>query len=145
MKNENNLCLCSEIRSDGTLNLFIQPQALKPLGSGEILVEVQAAPINPADIALMLANADMTTARKTGKGLEAIFSADIPGKRVGGFAGRLDQPLPTGIEAAGTVIDAAPDCADLVERATERCRRLRRRGVLGRHQAQGRQGGVPAQ
>jgi NADPH:quinone reductase len=88
------------VTTDGTLRLTIDPVDLGEPGPDEVIVRIEAAPVNPTDIFLMLSMADLAQARAVDGALEA----PVPPGVTKVFAGRLDQPLTVGSEGAGTVV-----------------------------------------
>ena len=52
--------LFSTANADGTLAVSLVPQQLAPLGDDELLVRIEATPINPSDLGLLF---DSTPAR----------------------------------------------------------------------------------
>lgn len=63
---DNALELCSLVTSHGTLELSLYEVPIPVLTANEVLVRVEASPINPSDLGLLLAGADMTTANVAG-------------------------------------------------------------------------------
>ena len=61
-----NLQLHSRISADGTLTLSLAETPVAAPGPGEILVRIEATPINPSDIGLLFGAADMSTAKAAG-------------------------------------------------------------------------------
>ncbi|GAB3258518.1 zinc-binding dehydrogenase [Nocardioides dilutus] len=106
--------LTSRVRSDGVVELAIIESDLRPPGPGEVVVRVEATPVNPSDIGLLLAGADPAGARKADEGSRTLL--DLPPDRHGALDARLDDPLPVGNEGAGTVVAAGPGAEDLVGR-----------------------------
>jgi NADPH:quinone reductase-like Zn-dependent oxidoreductase len=82
------------------------------------VVRVEAAPVNPSDIAPLLAGADLATARVTGTADEPVLTAEIPAVALESLAGRVGQSMPIGLEGAGTVVDAgaSPEAQALLGR-----------------------------
>lgn len=72
----------------------------------EVIVRVDASPINPSDLGLLFALADMRTATVSGSAARPVVTADIPAGLMKNLAGRLDQSLPVGNEGAGVVVAA---------------------------------------
>lgn len=95
--------------SDGQLRLSLEPVTLDEPGPDEVVVRVEATPINPSDLGLLLGPADVATVRAEGTPDRPVIVADIPQQRLAGIRTRLDQPLPVGNEGAGTVIKAGSD------------------------------------
>ena len=63
--------LRSTVLADGTLRLHLEPVTLPEPGPGQLLVRVEAAPINPSDLGLMFGPADMATLARDGQALTA--------------------------------------------------------------------------
>lgn len=102
----NGLELRSLTTSDGQLRLSLEPVTLDDPGPDEVVVRVEATPINPSDLALLLGPADISTIRSEGTPERPVLVADIPQHRLKMIRTRLDQSLPVGNEGAGTVIKA---------------------------------------
>jgi NADPH2:quinone reductase len=100
------LQLHSTIRSEGTLELSLAEVPVPEPGDGEVLVRVEATPINPSDMGLLFGPADMTTARASGSPERPVVTADVPERLLKTVAARLDQALPCGNEGAGVVVKA---------------------------------------
>src|SRR5690606_1797025 len=75
-------------------------------GADELVVRVEATPINPSDLGLLLGPADVSTVRAEGTPERPVLVADIPQQRLAAIRSRLDQSLPVGNEGAGTVVKA---------------------------------------
>ncbi|MDC9017507.1 zinc-binding dehydrogenase [Mycobacterium marinum] len=98
--------LRSVVTSEGTLELSLHEVAVPVPGANEVLVRVEASPINPSDLGLLVASADMATATVTGTAQRPIVTAPIGKATLGALSARLDQSLPVGNEGAGTVVAA---------------------------------------
>lgn len=94
--------LHSTVRADGRLRLEIAEVDVPTPGADEVLIRVEASPINPSDLGVLLGGADVTKAEVVDGGLEA----PIPEVMLKAFAARVDQALPVGNEGAGTVVEA---------------------------------------
>lgn len=107
-----------ELRStaleDGTLRLSLSSVTLADPSGDEVIVRVEAAPINPSDLGLLLGPADIASLRvdTTAGQPEIVF--DVPQARMGGIRSRLGQSLTVGNEGAGTVVAAGPDAQHLI-------------------------------
>lgn len=101
----------SKITSDGTLELGLETGEVPQPGPGEVVVRVEASPINPSDLGLFFGPADMTTAEATGATEGARVTAKVPPNLLRLAAARLDQNLAVGNEGAGVVV-AAGDSDD---------------------------------
>ena len=96
----------STITSSGELRLALATVELDEPGPEEVIVRVEAAPINPSDQGLLFGPADMTTAKAAGSVDAPIMIANIPERLMASIAARVDQPMPVGNEGAGVVIAA---------------------------------------
>ena len=72
----------------------------------DVVIRIQASPINPSDIGLLLGAADMRRAVSAGSAASPVVSAPIPESLMGGMAGRLGLSLAVGNEGAGVVVEA---------------------------------------
>lgn len=100
------LQLRSIVTAGGVLELSLLRIATPEPGAGEIVVRVEASPINPSDLGLLVGAADMTQARASGSGDDVKISAPVPERLMRAMAGRIDESMPVGNEGAGTVIAA---------------------------------------
>lgn len=108
--------LRSKIHADGTLTLSLEEVSLAAPVGDEVIVQVEAAPINPSDLGLLLGPADVSTMRQSGTVDRPILTFSVPEGRLGGVRARLDQSLPVGNEGAGTVIEAGEGAKALLGR-----------------------------
>jgi NADPH:quinone reductase len=97
------------ITADGELKMFLVDQPVPALADHEILVRVEAAPINPSDLALLTGPADLSTAQASGAGAAKALTATVPEPFRKFVAGRFGEALPAGNEGAGVVIAAGKD------------------------------------
>jgi NADPH:quinone reductase-like Zn-dependent oxidoreductase len=103
---ETALELRSLVTSQGTLELSLHDVPVPTPAANEVLVRVEAAPINPSDLGLLIASADMTTATVSGTPERPIVTASLAAGSLGGLSARVDKSLPVGNEGAGTVVAA---------------------------------------
>jgi NADPH:quinone reductase-like Zn-dependent oxidoreductase len=75
----------------------------------EIVVKVEATPINPSDHGVMFGWADMSKATSEGEGADRVLRAPLAPGGLARMKGRLGQDLPVGNEGAGTVVAAGSD------------------------------------
>src|ERR1700712_3783881 len=104
--NKTGLELRSLIRKSGELELSLASVPTPEPGPDEVLVRVEASPINPSDLGLLVGAADMSTAKASGTGDAAVVTAKVPDGAMRAMAGRLDESMPVGNEGAGVVIKA---------------------------------------
>ena len=96
----------STVSSGGTLELSIATVSVPEPAPDEIVVRVEASPINPSDLGLLFGPADMRTAKASGTPDDPVITADIPSGLMKMVEARLDQSLPVGNEGAGVVVRA---------------------------------------
>ncbi len=96
----------STVHEDGTLELALARVPTPELRDDEVLVRVEAAPINPSDLGLLFGTADVTTAEAAGTPELPAVRAAIPPKLQKAMAARLGEALPCGNEGAGVVVAA---------------------------------------
>ena len=103
--------LRSLVTSGGTLELSLHEVPVPAPGANEVLVRVEASPINPSDLGLLIASADMTTATVAGTPERPVVTASVGEAALGALSARLDKSLPVGNEGAGTVVAAGASAA----------------------------------
>jgi NADPH:quinone reductase-like Zn-dependent oxidoreductase len=106
----------SKVTSQGKLELWLDEFGVSEPLPGELVVRIDAAPVNPSDIILMLGPADLSTIRVEPSATRPTVSASIPPSRLAGVAHRLDQAVPVGNEGAGVVVGAGRGAEDMVGR-----------------------------
>jgi NADPH2:quinone reductase len=105
------LQLRSLVRRSGELEVSLAEVPVPQPGADEVLVRIEATPINPSDLGLLFGAADLGRARHGGTPARPLLSAPIPDGAMKAMAGRADQSLPVGNEAAGTVVEAGASAA----------------------------------
>ena len=98
--------LRTQITADGVLEMSLVDVPVPQPAADEVLIRVQATPINPSDIGLLFGAADMATARVSGTAERPVVRAHVPPAWMKAMAGRVGQSLPAGNEGAGTVVAA---------------------------------------
>jgi NADPH2:quinone reductase len=96
--------LRSLVTSEGALQLSLHDVPVPSPGLNEVLVRVEAAPINPSDLGLLVAGADMSSATVEGTRERPVVTAALGEGALAGLSARVDQSLPVGNEGAGTVV-----------------------------------------
>ena len=104
--------LRSTISSTGELRLDLAERDVPEPGGSEVVVAVEASPINPSDLGVLLGAVAPGTLRSDGPDLVGT----VPEAALALYRDRLDKPLPVGNEGAGTVIAAGPEAAALIGR-----------------------------
>jgi NADPH2:quinone reductase len=108
---ESALELRSLVSSRGTLELSLQEVPVPVPASDQVLVRVEASPINPSDLGLLIAGADLSKATVSGTPGRPVVTAPLGAGALGGLSARVDKSLPVGNEGAGTVVAAGPSAA----------------------------------
>lgn len=98
--------LHSLVTADGQLRLSIATVPTPVPAAHEVVVRVEAAPINPSDLGLLLAMANVTQATSTGSGDDTVVTAPIPPAVLPALAARIGEAMPVGNEGSGTVVAA---------------------------------------
>jgi NADPH:quinone reductase-like Zn-dependent oxidoreductase len=98
------LQLRSLIKKTGELELSLASVPTPEPGPDEVVVRVEAAPINPSDLGLLVGAADMSTAKASGTTDAPVVTAKVPEAGMRAMAGRLDESMPVGNEGAGVVV-----------------------------------------
>ncbi|MBZ6379864.1 NADH oxidase [Pacificimonas flava] len=98
--------LLTTVTEDGRLVLSLEPDEVREPKEDEIIVRVEATPINPSDLGLLLAPADMSTVRSETVDGHPALVADVDPKMRRVSAGRAGKKMPAGNEGAGTVVAA---------------------------------------
>ena len=96
--------LRSLIKKSGELEISLVRVSTPEPSADEVVVRVEAAPINPSDLGLLIGAADMATAKASGSKDAPVITAKVPEAAMKGMAGRLDESMPVGNEGAGVVV-----------------------------------------
>ena len=100
------LQLRSLIKAGGELVVSLERVAVPEPAADEVVVRVEATPINPSDLGLLLGPADLKTITVSGTPTQPVLTAKVPDAALKAMAGRLDESMPVGNEGAGTVVKA---------------------------------------
>lgn len=100
------LQILSTVGSDRRLEIALATVDTPTPGPGEVLIRMEAAPINPSDLGLLFGPADMSQVESVSDAERPSVRAPIPEAAMRGVAARVDQPMPVGNEGAGIVVAA---------------------------------------
>jgi NADPH:quinone reductase len=100
------LQLHSLISSSGELRVSLAQVPVVEPKDNEVVVRVEATPINPSDLGLLFGAADMSAASVAGEGDASVVTAPVPAGLMRAMAGRVDEAMPVGNEGAGVVVAA---------------------------------------
>ena len=98
------LQLRSIIKKSGELEISLLEIPTPEPSADEVVVRVEATPINPSDIGLLFGAADMSTAKASGSKDAPVVTARVPERAMRAMAARLDESMAVGNEGAGVVI-----------------------------------------
>ena len=94
------------ITEGGELKLSLQPVPVTAPADDEVLIRVEAAPINPSDLGLLVGPADMSTAAASGSAEDPVITAKVPENFLPALKARLGESMPVGNEGGGVVVQA---------------------------------------
>ncbi len=98
------LQLRSLIKKSGELEISLLNVPTPEPKPDEVVVRVEASPINPSDLGLLTGAADLSTAKASGTKDAPVITAKVPEAAMKSMAGRIDESMPVGNEGAGVVI-----------------------------------------
>src|ERR1700744_2734223 len=104
--------LRSTISSGGELRLELAERDVPEPGGSEVVVAVEASPINPSDLGVLLGAVAPGGLRPDGQDLVGT----VPEAALPLFRDRLAKALPVGNEGAGTVVAAGAEAGEMVGR-----------------------------
>ena len=108
------LQLLSTLNADGELQMQLAEKEMPTPGPDEVLVRVEAAPINPSDQGVMFGWSSMDKATTTGTGAETTLHAPVSPQGMRMMKARVGQALPVGNEGSGTVVAAGENAQGLM-------------------------------
>jgi len=100
------LQLRSLLKKSGELEVSLANVPTPEPKDDEIVVRIEATPINPSDLGLLFGPADMAAAKFSGTQESPVVTAQMPAAALKGMAARLDESMPVGNEGAGVVVQA---------------------------------------
>ena len=96
----------SMVTNDGNIELSIKTSEIPTPSADEVIIKVEAAPINPSDLGLLLSfAADISSISTSGSGDETITTMKIHPALIGAMKPRLDESMQVGNEGAGVIVD----------------------------------------
>ena len=96
----------STVKKEGIVEITLARVPTPEPKPEEVVVRIDASPINPSDQGLLFGGADLTTVKASGAADNPVVTASISPAALKVLAGRLEQSLPVGNEAAGVVVQA---------------------------------------
>ncbi|MEM9740485.1 MAG: zinc-binding dehydrogenase [Pseudomonadota bacterium] len=101
--------MLSTVSAGGELRMELVEKPMPDPKPGQIIVRVEATPINPSDHGVMFGWSNMAAASSSGAGKDTVLKAPVPDHGMRVMKARIDQALPVGNEGAGTVVAAGED------------------------------------
>jgi NADPH2:quinone reductase len=110
--------LRSLLTPGGELKLFLDKMSRPTPAADEVVIQVEATPVNPSDLGVLVGPADLNTATVAGSGADTVVSAKVPEAAMSALAGRIGEGLLIGNEGAGLVVSAGavPEAQALIGR-----------------------------
>ena len=105
----------SKVTADGNIEISIATTEIPTPSDNEVLIKVEASPINPSDLGLLISfAADLTTLSVLGSGDGTVATMKIHPVMMGAMKPRLDQSMPVGNEGSGVIVDAGANAKALI-------------------------------
>jgi len=108
--------LYSTMRATGTIELQLKTVPLARPGDDDVIVRIEAAPMNPSDLTLMLGSASLDRIERSKAGGDPMTRLHISKNVLALIGDRFDKPLPVGSEASGIVVETGRNQQQLVGR-----------------------------
>ena len=105
------LQLRSLVKASAELELSLLEVPVPAPAADEVIIRVEATPLNPSDLGLLFGAADLSSGKASGTTESPVVTFSIPERAMKAMRGRLDQSMPVGNEGAGTVIAAGESAA----------------------------------
>lgn len=106
-----NTQLTSTISEDNKLTLALKNIDMPTPGADEVVIRIEAAPLNPSDLGVLFSGADISTAAESGTEQNPIITADVPVQFMPSLKTRVGKATAVGNEGAGTVVAAGSSSA----------------------------------
>lgn len=103
---ETYLQMLSTVTEGGELRMELKEQPMPMPKPDQVVVRVEATPINPSDQGVMFGWSSMGKAEGSGSGAGAVLTAPVPPVGMKTMKARIGQSLPVGNEGAGVVVAA---------------------------------------
>jgi NADPH2:quinone reductase len=115
LSQENSKEIRSNVTSEGNIEISIA-SVEKPIpAENEVLIKVEASPINPSDLGLLISfAADLDSLNVTGSGDETVAKMKVHPGLMKAMAPRLDQSMKVGNEGGGVIEGAGTGAEDLI-------------------------------
>ena len=102
--NSTYLQMFSTVTDAGEVRLQLLEKPTPQPETNQVLVKIEATPINPSDLGVMFGLSDMANAKSSGAGNDTVLTAPVSQQGLRVMKARLGQALAVGNEGAGTVV-----------------------------------------
>lgn len=86
----------STLLENGTLQVELADVDIPEPAEHEVLVQIEASPINPSDLGVLFGPADIGAATSIGSGVDTVLSAPVAAPLMKRFGARVGQALTVG-------------------------------------------------
>jgi len=105
----------STVTNEGNIEISIAIVEKPTPSKNEVLIKVEASPINPSDLGLLISfAADLDSLRVSGSGDTTVAKMKIHPALMGAMKPRLDQSMQVGNEGGGVIEDAGANAKGLI-------------------------------
>lgn len=98
--------MLSTVTEDGKLIMALHDKPMPTPKDDQVIVRIEATPINPSDHGVMFGWSSMGEAASSGEGEGTVLTAPVSKAGMAVMKARVGQELPVGNEGAGTVVAA---------------------------------------
>ena len=115
MSQENSKEIRSNVTSEGNIEISIASVEKPTPAENEVLIKVEASPINPSDLGLLISfAADLDSLNVTGSGDETVAKMKVHPGLMKAMTPRLDQSMKVGNEGGGVIEGAGTGAENLI-------------------------------
>ena len=112
----------STVTKEGFMEISIIESQIPKLKDNEVLVRMEAAPINPSDLGRLLSHAaDLSEINTMDNNQITQLKIQLKEKLMAPLKPRLDQSLSLGNEGAGIVVDAGSLAKEMIKKLAVVC------------------------
>ena len=91
---DKNIQLTSTISEDNKLTLALKNIEMPKPNADEVVIRIEAAPLNPSDLGVLFSAADMSTAKQSGTDEDPVITADVPAQFMPSLKTRVGKATP---------------------------------------------------
>lgn len=102
--NSTYLQMISTVTDAGELRLELVEKPIPTPKENEVVIKIEATPINPSDQGVMFGMSDISAAKTSGSGKDTVLTVPVSAQGLRVMKARVGQSLAVGNEGAGTVV-----------------------------------------